>query len=148
MTDKLSKNQRSALMARVPGKDTKPEMIVRRLLHGAGYRYRLHVRSMPGTPDLVFRRRKKAIFVHGCFWHGHEGCKRGTIPKTREAFWREKLRRNKERDETAIATLLSDGWDVLVVWECALKRPEKIADVLFGFLDNPQGGGSVTETRP
>lgn len=147
MVDRLSPERRSALMARVTAGDTKPEMVVRRLLHRAGYRYRLHVGSLPGRPDLVFRSRKKIIFVHGCFWHAHEGCKRATVPKTREPFWRKKLKRNKERDKAAVAALTNDGWDVLVVWECALKRPAKIADFMIEFLENPHGDGLVMETK-
>src|SRR5690606_42005026 len=100
MTDSLSPGERSRVMSRVRGKDTRPEMLVRRLLHGAGFRYRLHDGSLPGKPDLVFPRRRKVIFVHGCFWHRHEGCALARIPKSNRSFWLAKLDGNKARDET------------------------------------------------
>src|ERR1043166_4195911 len=98
MVDRITRQQRSALMARIRAKNTKPEMAVRSLAHRLGYRFRLHVRNLPGSPDLVFVSRKKAIFVHGCFWHAHPGCSVAKIPRTRGAFWSEKLQRNRERD--------------------------------------------------
>lgn len=108
-------------MSRIRGKDTKPEMRVRRLVHGMGYRYRLHAKELPGCPDLVFRPRRKAIFVHGCFWHRHPGCSANRIPKTRPDYWRAKLDRNVERDRQNEAALKADGWSVLVIWECETK---------------------------
>ena len=119
--------ERSALMARIRGRDTGPEMAVRRLLYGLGYRYRLHVRDLPGRPDIVFRRRRKVIFVHGCFWHQHEGCRKATIPRTRVAFWRRKFRRNKERDTVSLQALGALGWKALVVWECETETKEREA---------------------
>ncbi len=109
---------RSALMRRVGGKNTTPERAVRRAAHSLGYRFRVHRRDLPGTPDLTFPRLRKVIFVHGCFWHRHEGCVRTTTPKTRAGYWCEKFEHNIERDRRNIATLSALGWDVLVVWEC------------------------------
>lgn len=110
--------ERSALMARVRARHTQPEMAVRRAAHALGYRYRLHCRDMPGSPDLVFRSREKAIFVHGCFWHRHAECRRTTTPKTRAAFWEMKFEANVARDARNINALQSAGWSVSVIWEC------------------------------
>ena len=107
---------RSALMAKVGGRDTRPEMDVRRQLFSNGYRYRLHARDLPGRPDIIFRKRRKAIFVHGCFWHRHNGCPRATVPKTRQTFWLEKFERNKARDARSEEALLAMGWNILVIW--------------------------------
>jgi DNA mismatch endonuclease (patch repair protein) len=106
-------------MAAIRGKDTKPEMVVRRALHAAGFRYRLHRRELPGHPDIVLTSLRTAVFVHGCFWHRH-GCGRSTWPKTRAAFWREKLTGNADRDRRAIYFLKAAGWKVEVVWECEI----------------------------
>lgn len=133
--DRLTKEHRSWLMSRVRGKNTKPEMIVRRLLHGQGYRYRLHRKDLPGKPDLVFGPRKKVVFVHGCYWHGH-GCKIGGLPKSNVEFWEEKIRRNQERDEFARLALEKDGWSVLTIWQCETKDSEGLEDRLFEFLEN------------
>ncbi|SDA25486.1 T/G mismatch-specific endonuclease [Sphingomonas sp. NFR15] len=105
-------------MARIGPRDTKPEMVVRRLLHALGRRFRLHRRDLPGTPDIVLPGSRKAIFVHGCFWHRHEGCPKATTPKTRSEFWQDKFDRNVERDERKEADLRAAGWDVTTVWEC------------------------------
>jgi len=110
--------QRRRLMAKVRGKDTKPELKVRRAAHALGYRFRLHGKGLPGTPDLVFTKRRKVIFVHGCFWHRHEGCKRTTNPATRPDFWQAKFARNLERDAHNIAELRAMGWQPLIIWEC------------------------------
>ena len=120
-------------MRSVRSKDTGPEWAVRHLLHSLGYRYRLHASYLPGTPDLVFPSRKKAIFVHGCFWHAH-GCQYGQPPKSRTEYWIPKLERNKIRDSTQISQLNALGWQVLVVWLCQTKDPEKLADRLTSFL--------------
>ena len=113
-----------------------PEMAVRRLLYSLGYRYRLHVKDLPGKPDIVFRRWKKAVFVNGCFWHQHEdlSCKISRIPKTRQDYWIPKLRRNVERDRVAIEILEASGWQVLVIWECELKDIEAATRKLIDFL--------------
>jgi DNA mismatch endonuclease (patch repair protein) len=121
MADVLSPSQRRYCMSRIRGKDTKPEWIVRKGLFALGFRYRLHVRSLPGCPDLVFPRNRAVIFVHGCLWHRHE-CKLFRWPKTNARFWREKLTRNSRNDARNIAKLRSAGWRVLVVWECRLRR--------------------------
>lgn len=126
-------------MARVRSKDTTPEWVVRRLVFALGYRYRLHVRALPGCPDLVFRRRRKIIFVNGCFWHGHE-CRAGRIPATRRAFWLAKLTRNRERDRQALQQLWHDGWSALVVWECETADMARLRDTLALFL----GSGART----
>lgn len=119
--DRLTPERRSANMRAVRAKDTAPEMIVRRLIHGLGYRYRLHSSKLPGRPDLVLRRHRTAIFVHGCFWHGHEGCARARRPKANADFWAGKLARNAERDAQQIASLEARGWRVMVIWQCETK---------------------------
>lgn len=119
--DRLSHERRSALMSRIRGKDTLPERTLRRLLHSFGYRYRLHGRDLPGCPDIVFRKRRKVIFVHGCFWHLHAHCKLGALPKSRLRYWKPKLEANVERDKRNIRRLRSKGWKVLVVWQCQLR---------------------------
>ena len=132
--DRLSHEQRSALMSRVKTKGTKPELVVRSALHRLGYRYRLHRKDLPGKPDLVFPSRHKAIFVHGCFWHGHD-CSRGKLPQTNEEFWKTKIDKNKARDEGVIKTLQSLGWEVLVVWECEIRGDEQFVRNLTRFLN-------------
>ena len=134
MVDSIDQAARSALMSRIRGKNTRPELIVRKLVYAAGYRYRLHVRKLPGSPDLVFAGRKKVIFVHGCFWHLHDNCKAGRIPKSRVEFWREKLHGNKLRDERTAETLRLAGWDVLVVWECELSDLDVLEHIVRAFL--------------
>lgn len=131
-------------MSRIRSRDTKPELQLRRALHAAGFRYRLHDRSLPGTPDLVLPAKRAVVFVHGCFWHGHD-CALGVTPGTRTDFWEEKIGRNQARDEIAHAALLAAGWRVLTVWECALigrgRRPiEDIVEQASDFLrsDSPE----------
>lgn len=121
-------------MQAVKAKDTTPEMHIRRILHALGYRYRLHVKTLPGTPDLVFRSRRKIIFVHGCFWHGHD-CRRGArIPKTNIQYWKEKISRNRQRDARVLDTLRELGWSVFTVWECQLAATSP--GTLRTFLDS------------
>lgn len=121
-------------MRAVRSRDTTPELIVRRAATALGYRYRLHRATLPGKPDLVFASRRKAIFVHGCFWHGHD-CKRGARePKSNADYWRAKVQRNRDRDERTIAALSDAGWNVLIVWECETKDPNRLADRLRKFL--------------
>lgn len=136
MVDVFTPVQRSAVMARIRGKNTKPEIAVRQMLHAMGYRFRLHRRDLPGTPDIVLPGRRKAIFVHGCFWHGHPGCRFATRPATRPEFWAEKIGRNQKRDRIAVARLRSLGWSVATVWECSLRRPERVAARLHRFLNS------------
>ena len=126
-------------MARIRGQNTQPEVAVRRLLHARGYRFRLHRRDLPGTPDICFPGRKKAIFVHGCFWHRHQGCSRTTTPKTRTSFWEDKFRQNVVRDRVNITALAELGWGVMVVWECEARNLEMLARRLVGFLDGNPG---------
>lgn len=134
MVDTLTPDERSSLMAKIRSADTKPEMVVRRLLWGMGFRYRLHAKDLPGKPDVVFRGKKKAIFVHGCFWHMHESCPLARIPKSRQDFWLPKLEGNRARDRQELESLARLGWDVLVIWECETKNVVELSDRLRKFL--------------
>lgn len=122
-------------MALIRSKDTKPEMKVRRLVHGMGFRYRLHRKGLPGRPDLVFGPRRKVIFVHGCFWHRHPGCKNARLPKSRRDFWLPKLKKNRQRDLRDVRALKAAGWGVLVVWECELRNIEQLGARVRDFLE-------------
>ena len=135
LADIVSRTTRSRIMAAVRQKDTAPEMRVRRLLHGIGYRYRLHDRNLPGKPDVVFSARRKVIFVNGCFWHGHK-CRKGRIPKSNVEFWRAKITRNRARDAEAIGELRSEGWSVRIVWQCELRDEGSLKGRLVGFLES------------
>jgi DNA mismatch endonuclease (patch repair protein) len=119
-------------MSRIKGKDTKPEMLVRKFLHAQGFRFRLHDKKLPGKPDIVLPKYKTVIFVHGCFWHGHEGCKYYVVPKTRTEWWLEKIGRNKGNDKKKNAALRKEGWRVIEVWECdlKLKAEKKLTQVI------------------
>lgn len=136
VADSLSKAERSERMSRVRGRDTKPEMLVRRLVHRMGFRYRLHDRRLPGAPDLVFQSRRKAIFIHGCFWHRHSdpNCKLARMPKSRLDFWQPKLEANWVRDVRNQSELDAIGWQYLVVWECELRHIEQLENKLVAFL--------------
>jgi DNA mismatch endonuclease (patch repair protein) len=135
MVDVLTREQRSLNMSRIRGRDTRPEMIVRRLVHAAGYRYRLHRRDLPGRPDLVFSSRRKIIFVHGCFWHRHD-CPAGRVrPATNAKFWNTKIAGNVTRDGKSEAVLAEQGWSVLVVWECETRDLGRLERTLQEFLD-------------
>ena len=137
MADVLTPEQRSYCMSRIRGGDTKPEMMVRRALHALGYRFRVHVRSLCGAPDLVFSRRKKVILVHGCFWHRHN-CRCGRVtPATRRRFWAKKLAENRVRDRRNRRRLRDCGWQVFVVWECQTRRQEWLVGQLVAFLEAP-----------
>jgi DNA mismatch endonuclease, patch repair protein len=120
-------------MSRIGGKDTAPELVVRKTLHSLGYRFRLHRRDMPGTPDIVLPRYGKVVFVHGCFWHGH-GCKIGKPPKSNVGFWEEKLAKNKERDARNAAALRKLGWDVVTVWQCQTRDRVGLVETVEGFM--------------
>lgn len=133
--DTLTPAERSRRMSLVRGKDTKPEMLVRRLVHGLGYRYRLHARDLPGNPDLVFPSRSKVIFVHGCFWHRHGKCKNTRWPKSKLDFWRPKLEQNHERDKVNRRRLHGLGWRVMVIWECQLSKLPVLTARLRAFLE-------------
>lgn len=139
--DTLSREMRSERMARIRSKNSAPELRLRRLIHGMGFRYRLHVRDLPGTPDLVFPARRAVIFMHGCFWHRHAGCALGRLPKSRVDFWKEKLEANKSRDKSHRRKLMRLGWRVLVVWECQMKDEKRVARVVTGFLAANEGDG-------
>jgi DNA mismatch endonuclease (patch repair protein) len=134
MPDTFTPQKRSDIMARIKGRDTKPEKIVRSLLHQLGYRFRLQRRDLPGNPDIVLPRHKKAVLVHGCFWHGHKGCPRSARPRSNEAFWNEKLTRNIERDRRNLVELQSLGWRVLVIWQCEIKNTQTLIERLRVFL--------------
>lgn len=121
-------------MALVKGKDSRPEMVVRRLIHGLGFRYRLHDKSLPGKPDLVFKKRRKIVFVHGCFWHRHENCRLARLPKSRVDFWLPKLDRNRERDAENSRRLKELGWEVLVIWECEITKVDLLKERIKDFL--------------
>ncbi len=137
MADTLTPSARSERMGRVRGRDTKPEMVVRRLIHGLGYRYRLQAKNLPGRPDIVFRKRQKAVFVHGCFWHRHPEptCKLSRLPKTRLDFWLPKLEGNRQRDIANVEQLEAMGWQVLLVWECELRDREQLKNILQRFIE-------------
>ena len=138
--DRLTPEQRSALMSKVRSRDTGPEMAVRRTAHGMGFRYRLNVKDLPGHPDLVFPKFRKAIFVHGCFWHAHEGCKLFRVPSTRPDYWRQKFATNRARDKRVIVELEDRGWRILVVWQCETMDLGTLAAKIRSFLlDEPQG---------
>ncbi len=134
MTDRISPEWRSWAMSRVRSKDTSPEMRVRSHMHRSGYRYRLHVRDMPGAPDIVMPRYRTVVFVNGCFWHRHPGCRRASTPKTNTAFWERKFKNNVVRDEGVHAALQRDGWTVVVVWECQTRNSKTLADTLSDIL--------------
>lgn len=148
MVDRLTSEQRRLNMSRVRGRDTKPEFVVRRLLHRLGFRYRLHSGDLPGRPDIVLPKWKVVVFVNGCFWHGH-GCRLFKWPTTREEFWRDKIGRNMERDAEVRRKLDELGWRVADVWECSVKGsgrlpPEELADRLIGFLRSTERYTNIT----
>ena len=131
MADVHTKETRSYNMSRIKGKNTKPEILVRKYLFSKGLRYRLHDKRLPGKPDLVFPKYKMVIFVHGCFWHGHDGCRYFVVPKTRTGWWLNKINKNKEKDDDSIHKLKIEGWRISTIWECDLKNGRKEE-----FLDN------------
>ena len=133
--DRISKGHRSWNMSRIKSGNTKPEIVVRSLLHNMGYRFRLHRKDLPGKPDIVLPRYKSVIFVHGCFWHRHKGCKNATSPKTKKIFWREKFRTNVERDRRVQKELKSMGWSIQIIWECELFDPEDVKKTLKSLLN-------------
>ena len=132
--DIFEKKKRSEVMSKVKSKDTGAEMTVRRLLHLAGFRYRLHRKALPGKPDIVFPGRKKVVFVHGCFWHQHADCRRAQRPQSNKEYWNKKLDRNQERDAANESLLIKLGWEVFIVWECRLKNRDALLEDLKVFL--------------
>jgi DNA mismatch endonuclease (patch repair protein) len=145
-TDVFTPAERSRVMASVKGKNTKPELAVRRLAHRLGYRFRLHRKDLPGAPDLVFSGRRKVIFVHGCFWHGHDCARGARKPKANADYWTKKIARNRARDEAARSALETLGWKALTLWECELKRDD-LPQRLRRFLGQPGGGRYVKTVR-
>ena len=135
--DKLTPERRSENMRRIKSKGMKPEMTVRKLAHRLGYRFRLHRKDLPGKPDLVFPGRRKVIFVHGCFWHQHRdlACRDGRPPQSNLEYWKPKLERNRDRDESALKELGEAGWQVLTVWECETRNAQELEKRLTEFLD-------------
>ena len=152
MTDVVDAKTRSRMMSGIRGRDTKPEMLVRRALFKAGFRFRLHRRDLPGVPDVVLPGRRVAIFVHGCFWHMHQGCPNAKLPSTRPEFWLAKLSKNVDRDRDARDALLADGWRVLTVWECATREREiqaALPETLRAWIDGTEPIGEISRVcRP
>jgi len=136
MADVFTKEKRSEIMSRIKGGNTKPELIVRSLLHRLGYRFRLHKKDLPGKPDIVLPRHKKVIFVHGCFWHGHKGCKRSSIPSSNTEFWATKIKKNIKRDKVKARALRRQGWKVLILWQCRIKDTDKVVDKIQKFMNS------------
>ncbi|MFI5294391.1 MAG: very short patch repair endonuclease [Thermodesulfovibrionales bacterium] len=132
--DVFKKDKRSWIMSRIKGADTAPERLVRSLVHMMGYRFRLHRKDLPGSPDIVLPRHHKIIFVHGCFWHGHKPCKRGALPESNKEFWISKISKNKERDQRTAKQLKKMGWQVLVIWQCQTKNIEKLKGNIIDFM--------------
>ena len=140
--DTFDPDKRREIMSRVRGKDTKVELCVRRFLHSHGLRYRLHDKRLPGKPDLSFPSRRLALFVHGCFWHGHDGCKRSKLPRTRLDFWKEKIEKNKGRDERCQAELVKLGWQIRVLWQCSINE-----DTLMALAEDIRGQPAISRWR-
>jgi DNA mismatch endonuclease (patch repair protein) len=139
MTDHLSPSQRSSLMAAVRSKHTQPELIVRSLIHRLGFRFRLHVKNLPGTPDIVLPRLRKIVLVNGCLWHGHRDCSRAVAPKSNQSFWRAKIASNRQRDRQVLKKLENSEWKVLTVWQCQLRSKTKLQlleEQITDFLRN------------
>lgn len=150
MVDVVSPADRSRMMAGIKGKNSQPEVLVRRLLFASGYRFRLHRRDLPGTPDIVMPGRKVAIFVHGCFWHFHEECKYAKMPATRPEFWRAKLEANVARDRLAVDRLRSLGWRILWVWECATRNAESVSGLqvaMSSWIESGEPLGEIGVSR-
>ena len=152
MTDIVDTPTRSRMMSGIRGRNTKPEMLVRKALFKGGFRFRLHRRDLPGVPDVVLPGRRVAVFVHGCFWHMHAGCSNARLPATRPEFWWEKLSRNVDRDRVAKESLAAAGWRVLTVWECATRDPRNLAalpETLRSWIDGPEPIGDISRAdRP
>lgn len=141
MADRISAEHRSWNMSRIRGKDTKPEIVLRSLMHRTGFRYRLHDKRLPGKPDLVLPKHKTAIFVNGCYWHRHEGCPKATTPKTNTAFWTKKFEETVERDARKKSELIESGWRVITVWECELEtNPVGLVEALRNQLKGGRDG--------
>lgn len=149
MTDVVDAATRSRMMSGIGAKNTKPELLVTKALFVAGFRFRLHRKDLPGRPDVALPGRKVVVFVHGCFWHAHQGCRYAKIPATRREFWKVKLAANVERDKRARDALLSKGWRVLVVWECATRSPsvrERLSELLTYWIEGVDLNGELSGT--
>lgn len=145
MADNVPPEVRSRMMASIRARDTQPELTVRRYLHNLGFRYRLAPRELPGKPDLVLPKHGVVVFVHGCFWHGHVGCRYATVPATRTAFWTDKIATNRARDRNKEAQLQISGWRIAVVWECALKTDREAAlQQLVDFIESSRAAAEIT----
>ena len=147
MADKLTSSQRSHCMSRIRGKNTKPEILVRKGLHARGFRFRLHNKKLPGCPDIVLPKYGVAIMVNGCFWHGHKGCRYATKPKTSIEFWETKIARNRHRDEVTTAHLEALGWAVITIWECELRNGSLLDDRLDVLADEIRCAGEVKRNK-
>lgn len=135
MPDVYDPHKRSWIMSRIRSRNTGPEVLVRSLIHRMGYRFRLHHRKLPGHPDIVLARHRKVVFVNGCFWHGHENCRRSKLPSTNADFWSSKIARNKERDAEAMRMLSALGWRTLVIWQCETRDRQKLLETLTAFFE-------------
>ena len=147
MSDTLSQTQRSYNMSRIRGKNTKPEILVRKGLHARGFRFRLHDRKLPGSPDIVLPKYGVAIMVNGCFWHGHKGCRYATKPKSNMEFWELKIRRNKHRDEVTDAHLEALGWHVITIWECELRKNPQLEGRLDSLAEQIRNAGEAKKVK-
>lgn len=145
--DRVSEEKRSYIMSRVRGKDTQPEIIVRKMLHKKGVRYRLYRSDLPGKPDIVIPKRKLIVFIHGCFWHGHEGCRKGSLPKSKVEYWRKKIEANKERDKNTIAQLNELGWETAVIWQCETRDGIMLSQRLDRLLSETVENSFHTSTK-
>jgi len=134
--DHLDKEKRSWNMSKIRSKNTKPELTIRSMLHKSGFRYRLHKRDLPGKPDIVLKKYNTVIFVHGCFWHQHKGCKRATLPKSNKDYWLPKLKKNKAKDKRYKFLLKKLGWKVITIWECETKNENKLRKMIIRELNN------------
>lgn len=135
--DRLSRERRSRLMRRVKSKNTTPEIKVRSIVHRLGFRFRIHYNKLPGKPDIAFPGRRKVIFVHGCFWHGHHNCSKGRLPKSNLSVWRPKIEKNRLRDSENVLSLAAAGWETLVVWQCQLSDVTALTSRITSFLNDP-----------
>lgn len=145
MADIVNKETRSRMMSGIRGKNTRPELLLRRALHARGFRYRLHPKTMSGRPDMVLTKHRAAVFVHGCFWHRHEGCRFASAPATRPEFWAAKFAANILRDQKVVATLSDEGWRIAIVWECALKKQANVHRAVDKLTDWILDGGAFIE---
>ena len=147
MSDKLTKTQRQHCMSRIRGKNTKPEILVRKGLHARGFRFRLHNKKLPGSPDVVLPKYGVAIMINGCFWHGHRGCRYATRPKSNVEFWESKIARNRHRDEVTDAHLLALGWHVITIWECELRGADNTAERIDKLVKEICDAGLMKQKR-